>query len=170
MKKIYYTWKDIENAVTDIAVQLYKSNWRPDYIVGIHSGGNIPSIMLGKMLGIKTHSIDVRLRDSDSSPESNFWMSEDAIGYDLEPKKILVVDDINDSGATIEWIMKDWQSSCLPNDERWNTVWHNSTRFAVLVNNLASNTCVNYSSIDINKEEDDCWLVFPWEEWYKFNA
>jgi hypoxanthine phosphoribosyltransferase len=170
MKKIYYTWSDIENFVSDIAAQLYRSNWRPDYIVGIHSGGNIPAVMLGKMLDIKTYSLDVRLRDSDTSPESNLWMSEDAFGYDCEAKKILIVDDINDNGNTIEWIKKDWKSSCLPHDPKWDSIWGDSVRIAVLVDNLSNNVDVDYHSVEINKAEDDCWLVFPWEEWYKYNA
>jgi hypothetical protein len=185
MSKIYYTWKDIENFVTDIAVQLYKSDWRPDYIVGIHSGGNIPAIMLGKMLGIKTHSLDVRLRDSDTEPESNLWMSEEAFGYvpsdykiienagssdDSFKKNILIVDDINDTGDTIEWIKEDWRSTCLPNDPRWDSIWGDNVRVAVLINNIASNANVDYHSVEINKAEDDSWLVFPWEEWYKYNA
>lgn len=171
MDKIYYTWYDIERYVADIAVQLWRSEWRPDYIVGIHSGGSIPAVMLGKMLGIKTYTLDVRLRDGDGQGcESNCWMSEDAFGGDKDAMKILIVDDINDSGATIEWIKKDWRSLCLPNDERWNTVWSNNVRIAVLVNNLSSTQEVDYQSVEIDKGEKNCWIVFPWEEWHKSNT
>lgn len=171
MDKIYYKWSDIENQISDIAVQLWSSDWRPDYIVGIHSGGSIPAVMLGKMLGIKTYTLDVRLRDGDNQgPESNCWMSEDAFGYDMDSKNILIVDDINDSGATIDWIKYDWRSNCMPNDNRWNKVWNNNVRIAVLVNNLSSTQAVDYRSVEINKAEKDCWIVFPWEEWYKSNT
>ena len=168
MDKIYYTWYDIEMYVADIAVQMWGTNWRPDYIVGVHSGGSIPAVMLGKMLGIKTYTLDVRLRDGgDQGPESNCWMSEDAFGSDKGPMKILIIDDINDSGATIEWIKKDWQSSCLPNNLRWKSIWGDNVRFAALVNNLSSTQEVDYQSVEIDKSERDCWIVFPWEEWHK---
>ena len=167
MNKIYYSWLDIEKQITDIAVQIWQSNWRPDYIVGIHSGGAIPAVMLAKMLGIKSYSLDVRLRDGDQGPETNCWMSEDAFGYDKDQMKILIVDDINDSGATIDWIKKDWRSSCLPNDPQWDLVWGNNVRVAVLVNNMSSSADVDYYSVEIDKAEKDCWIVFPWEEWYK---
>lgn len=168
MDKIYYTWHDIERYVADIAVQIWRSDWKPDYIVGIHSGGSIPAVMLGKMMGIKTHSLDVRLRDGDGQgPETNCWMAEDAFGYEKDPIKILIVDDINDSGATIDWIKKDWRSTCLPNDARWDSVWSGNVRTAVLVNNLGSTQTVDYHSVEINKAEKDCWIVFPWEEWHK---
>ena len=45
-------------------------------------------------------------------------------------KNILIVDDINDTGATFNWIKKDWQSGCLPDNEAWNNVWGNNVRFA----------------------------------------
>lgn len=171
MNKIHYTWHDIENQVADIAVQLWKSDWKPDYIVGIHSGGSIPAVMLSKMLGIKSYSLDVRLRDGDNyGPESNAWMSEDAFGYNDSPMRILIVDDINDSGATFSWIKKDWAESCLPNSSKWDSIWHKSVRFAALTNNISSSQTVDYHSVEINKNENDCWIVFPWEEWHKSNT
>jgi hypoxanthine phosphoribosyltransferase len=79
------------------------------------------------------------------------------------------VDDINDSGATLNWIRTDWQSSCIPGDtERWNNIWGNTTRFAVMVNNEASDfKDVNYAGQSINKLEEPIWCVFPWEEWWR---
>ena len=77
-------------------------------------------------------------------------------------KKILVVDDINDTGATFNWIMEDWDVSHDYPDEKTNV------RFAVLMDNLASDCKVNMSYIgtEINKAEDPSWIVFPWEEWW----
>ena len=160
--KTYLSWTDVEKHVNNIAVQLYKDNWKPDYIVGLHSGGNLPATMLGKMLGIKTYSLDVRLRDGGEDLESNAWMAEDA--YNL--KKILIVDDINDSGATINWIKNDWPASARPMDSRWFHIWEDSVRFAVMINNLSSEADVKYYSTEINKAEKDEWIVFPWEEWW----
>jgi hypoxanthine phosphoribosyltransferase len=104
-------------------------------------------------------------------------MAEDAFGHiNHDPmcssdgrKNILIVDDINDSGATLNWIKQDWPSGCLPNDERWTEVWGNNVRVATLVNNKASRSeiPVSYSAIDLNKAEEDCWIVFPWEEWWR---
>ena len=106
-------------------------------------------------------------------------MAEDAFGYvpqeeqatlksrwDISKrKKILVVDDINDTGATFNWIKQDWQSGCLPNETTaWNAVWNNKVRFAVLTENLSSTfDGVNYSAHEVNKAEEDVWLVYPWE-------
>ena len=80
------------------------------------------------------------------------------------------MDDINDSGATLDWLRQDWQSGCLPQETNaWNRVWNNTVRFAVLIDNLASGCGVkmDYSACEINKSEDPSWVVFPWEDWWK---
>ena len=80
------------------------------------------------MTGIRCEALKVSLRDDEQGPESNLWMSEDAFGYEGEEEqtvvgcrwdnfkrqKILIVDDINDTGATFNWIKEDWPSGCMP--------------------------------------------------------
>ena len=177
IKKKYYSWQDVERMCVSIVNQMYKDNWRPDYIVGITRGGNVPATIISNMTGISCEALKVSLRDDNNGhgSESNCWMSEDAFGYrDKEEdrvtggpleKKILIVDDINDTGATFNWIKQDWQSTCLPNDSKWERVWGNNVRFAVLTDNLSSefDQCVNYCCDTVNKAEEDVWLVYPWE-------
>ena len=171
MKKLYVSDIDIREYVNRISFQMYKDNWRPDYIVGITRGGSIPAVLLSQYLEIPMQSLDVSLRDGGSTV-SNCGMAEDAFGYNAaevgDPlcKNILVVDDINDQGSTIAWIKKDWQESCLPNDARWEHVWGQNVRFATLTNNLASKEDVDYSVWEVNKVEEDCWLVYPWEDFW----
>jgi|TARA_B110000971_G_C19613157_1_gene321303 hypoxanthine phosphoribosyltransferase len=157
MNKIYLTNTDIQKYVSTIVSQLYKDNWRPDYIVGITRGGLTPSVMLSQFTGIKMHTLDVRLRDGDEK-ESNLWMADDA----QAGKNILVLDDINDTGATFNWIMEDWDVSHDYPDEKTNV------RFAVLMDNLSSecNVSMSYIGTEIDKSEDPSWIVFPWEEWW----
>jgi hypoxanthine-guanine phosphoribosyltransferase len=83
-------------------------------------------------------------------------------------KNILIVDDINDTGATFNWIMKDWSSGCFPEDPTWDEVWNNNVKFAVLVDNLASQCKVKMDFVgkEINKAENDIWVDFPWEDWW----
>jgi hypothetical protein len=162
--KIYYDWNNIERWCNRIALDILKTDWRPDYIVGITRGGLIPATILSHLMDTRMYTLDVRLREGDGGCESNLWMSEDAFGYnEEETKKILIVDDINDTGATFAWIKKDWRSSCLPNDSKWDNVWHNNVKFAAVINNLASKECVDWAAMDINKEENPSWIVFPWE-------
>jgi len=170
MVKTYYSWQDVNTAATNIALKMYKDGWKPDYIVGLNRGGLPISVMLSHLLNCNHYALDVRLRDN-ATQESNCWMAEDAFGYhdgQCKPKmrkQILIVDDINDTGATFNWIMKDWQSGCLPNSEGWNDVWNDNVRFATLTDNLASEFTEHcaYTCHEINKADEDVWLVYPWE-------
>jgi hypoxanthine phosphoribosyltransferase len=181
MKKKYYSWLEVEKAADTIIRQMYKDNWRPDYIVGITRGGLPLATILSHKLNIRMETLKVKLRDlyDGESCETNCWMSDDAFGYvdvsereiiksrwDISKRKnILVVDDINDTGATFDWIKQDWQGSCLPDQtEAWNSVWGKNVRFAVMTENLSSEfSGVNYYYDEVNKEEDDVWLVYPYE-------
>ena len=139
---------------------MYKDNWRPDYIVGLTRGGNIPATIISNWTDIQCHALKISFRDQ-TQTESNAWMSEDA----YNGKKILVIDDINDTGETLNHLQQDWQANCLPDDMKWDMIWGESVRFATLTDNLASSFGqVEYYSHEINKAEEDVWLVYPWEK------
>jgi hypoxanthine phosphoribosyltransferase len=174
MKKLKIDYVEYKGMVQSICRDISASGWMPDYIVGITRGGLLPAVMISQYFDIPCQTLKISLRENDElGPESNLWMAEEAYGYRGElgepaAKNILVVDDINDTGATLNWLMEDWRSGCLPNDERWNHVWGHNVRFAVIVDNLASQCKaeMNYVGLEINKSEDDVWIEFPYEEWW----
>ena len=107
-------------------------------------------------------------------------MAEDAFGYVAESdrdgimenvksdsnakKNILIVDDINDTGATFNWIKQDWPAGCLPDDPNWNTIWNQNVRFATMCEKTHTKfDGVDYYWDEIDTSEKDTWLVFPWE-------
>lgn len=163
MNKLIIDNYELDTLVSNICRDITNSSWRPDYVVGLTRGGLTPAVMISHYFDIPCETLKVSLRDG-SDCESNLWMAEDAhIG-----KNILVVDDINDSGATINWILKDWPSGIYDNKEKWKDIWNNNVRFSVLVDNLSSE-CeikVDYTGMEINKKEKDVWVVFPWENWW----
>jgi hypoxanthine phosphoribosyltransferase len=193
MNKLIINQQELNGLVSKICRDIIISGWRPDYVVGLTRGGLIPAVMISHYFNIPCETLKVQLRDGTES-ESNLWMAEDALGprtnerfiedendigsildaaSDLleegaNYKNILIVDDINDTGATINWIMQDWPSGCFPNDPAWDEVWNENVRFAVLVDNAASKCDVkmDYVGREINKAENDVWVDFPWEDWW----
>ena len=76
------------------------------------------------------------------------------VDFELDPnKKYLVIDDINDSGATLNRLAQ------YMNEQTW--------RSAVLINNLPSPFEPDYQGFEINKDEEDVWVVYPWEAWWQ---
>jgi xanthine phosphoribosyltransferase len=163
MNKLVIKNKQFKNLVLTICKQIAVDNWRPDYIVGLTRGGLLPAVMISHYLDVPMQSLDVSLRDGGECT-SNLSMAEDAFAG----KNILVVDDINDQGSTLNWIMKDWPSGCFPYDERWETIWGSNVRFAVIVDNMSSQCAIgmNYWGMEVNKAEKDVWIEFPYEEWW----
>ena len=177
MNKLKINQHEVTGLVGKICRELATGTWRPDYIVGITRGGLIPAVMISQYFNIPLHTLNVSLRDSEIGPESNLWMAEDALGplskdravdSDTAFKNILIVDDINDQGTTLNWIMKDWPSGCFSDDPAWDEVWNNNVKFAVLVDNLASKCDVkmDFVGMEVNKAENDVWIDFPWEDWW----
>ena len=149
IKKKYYTWSDVEKMCVSIVNQMYADNWKPDYIVGITRGGNVPATIISNMTGIKCRALDVSFRDGGEVISDNGMKADAHAG-----KKILIVDDINDTGATFKWIWDDWSLT----DKLHNV------KFATLTENLASYFGhVKYHVHEVNKVEEDVWLVYPWE-------
>ena len=157
MTKIYHDWNTIDRWCQRLALDILKTDWRPDYIVGLTRGGLVPAVRISHLLDIPMHTLQVQLRDGNQDCEMNCWMPEDV----TKAKNVLIIDDINDTGETLAWIRDDWEKSVYKGDiEYW---WHKRIKVAVLVNNLASKESVDWCATDINKEEDPSWIVFPWE-------
>jgi hypoxanthine phosphoribosyltransferase len=98
----------------------------------------------------KEHAvIDVRLRDHAAKPNLSVLEKEFAF-----QKKILIIDDINDTGATFQYIIDNFGR-------------HDRIRYAAVINNRPSPVKIDYYGYEIDKNENPQWVVFPWEEWQK---
>ncbi len=150
IRKSYFTTGQMRNALIQIEDQMVHSAWMPTLILSINRGGCIPGVYLSHRLKVPHEVVDIRLRDHKTKP--NLSVLEKAYAFQ---HKILILDDINDSGDTFKYIEENFGR----NEER--------VRFAALINNKPSKIKLNYQGYEINKDEAPAWIVFPWEEWDK---
>ena len=166
MKHLNLDYQKYRGLVAKICRDLAQSDWRPDYIIGITRGGLLPAVMISHYFNVPCHSLKISLRDGNADDcETNCWMADDA----YEGKNILIVDDINDSGATLNWLIRDWQQSAYPYEfDRWEQVWGGNVKFAVVVDNLASQCShgMDFVGMEVNKAEEEVWIDFPYENWW----
>ena len=153
--KIFYSWECIEIACMNMYAAINESGFKPDYIVGLTRGGLVPAVIFSHKFNVPLHTLNVSLRDNHSK-ERRLWMIEDA----LHSKNILIVDDINDSGSTINTIKANWEEA-FPGD--WHKIWHNNVRFAVIDDNMGSAVRTDYCNFSIDKNKNNNWIVYPWE-------
>ena len=136
--------------VQAVAAALEGDRWKPDYVVGIGRGGLVPAVYLSHRTSIPLLSVDY----SSGVPSFAEKLMEKLAAATREGRAILLVDDINDSGSTIEALRK-------------SLIGHGGAdtcvRVAVLIDNLRSPAKVDYRSRTIDRSTDKRWFVFPWE-------
>ena len=157
-----YTWKGVQEAISSIAMQMYKDEWRPDYIVGITRGGLIPAVLLSHATDIQMYTLCVQLESEglEENTETNARMAVDALKNN---KKILIIDDINRGGDAMKWIMDDWQGAVGMVGDYQSEAWHKTIKFASLIDNPNSQVSMDYCNEEILLDEKDLWVEFPWE-------
>ena len=145
-KKEFFSQKEMELALIEIKNQIDQSNFSPEIIFSINRGGCIPGVYLSHLLDIPHHVIDVQLRDQ----KKNINISNLLESANLE-KDILIVDDINDTGATFNFVKN-------------SLAEHNGNfSYASLIENKSSNFKVDFKGKIIDKKTNPNWIVFQWE-------
>tara|TARA_B100000524_G_C23522511_1_gene324665 strand:+ start:14 stop:463 length:450 start_codon:yes stop_codon:yes gene_type:complete len=146
-KKSYFTIDNMKTALSKIISQIESSNFTPEIIFSINRGGCIPGVYLSHAINVQHKVIDVQLRDDTNSPNL-----EPLTNIILVYNNILIIDDINDTGSTFNFIKKSFKN-------------HNKKLYyASLIENKTSSFKVNFFGKIIDKSVDPKWIVFPWEE------
>lgn len=137
-------WDCFHKIVNGIVLSLKE---KPDVIIGISRGGLYPATFLSHILQIELIPIQLSRRVNDvityATPKWVIKPSEE----DIRNKKVLIVDEICDSGETLEMV-KDFVKSLNPND----------IKTAVLYSHKKSSNIPDY----IGKITDEL-VLNPWD-------
>ena len=146
MDKEYYSIDNLNEDILSLISQVRSANLKIDVILSVNRGGCIPGVYLSHGLKLPHKVIDLQLRDGTNIPDSNSLKN-----LKINSKKILIIDDINDTGSTFIHLNR--------------IINANNTKkyFACLINNIGSKFQVEFYGRSINKVEKPSWYVFPWE-------
>jgi|SRR3989338_3286813 len=147
MKK--FSWNDIEEITDEMARVIRATGFVPDYVVGIAFGGLIPLYFLAKKLNIEC-ALTVSASSYEKDKQKGLYITY-LPEIDLRGKKILLVDEIVESGDTLKTIC----------DIMLTQYRIGELKTAVLAVN--TNKCrwhPDFHAIAVDGE----WVVFPWEK------
>jgi len=147
------TWENIDFLTQCLADQIKKRSIKYDTIIALGRGGLIPGAALSYKLNIKTlYNIGINTRQDDGKYlDTIVYQRPDKIE---EGSKILIVDDINDSGRTFTAV-----NSIL---NRNYNISSDNILYASLVKREGSE--FNNNTISGNILYTTSWLVFPWDK------
>lgn len=128
--------------------------WTPEVIVGLARGGLIPAVILSHTYKVPMHAVDWSFRDR--NVQVNSLLKEDFDG-----KRVLIVDDIVDSGNSILSYLN--QNA---NDLSGAT----DIRVASLVYNINQPAQVDFYGTLIDRRYQKEWFVFFWEDIDQFHS
>jgi len=154
MDKLYYSYGDMVSDCRVIVRDMAHDNFKPDVIVGPGRGAYPFGVML-------SHYFEVPF-------EAFRWQTRDGVIEDSETlqhilskykdKKVLIVDDINDTGKTLIGINEVVDALDFFNQE---------ISYATLFDKESSKfSKVDYTANAVLPDQER-WIVFPYEEWWK---
>lgn len=102
------TWEGFGEAERELAAQIVGSGWMPDLIIAVARGGLIPAGALGYAIGVKAMgAINVEFYTGvGETLDEPVVLPPLMDPSDLPGKRVLVVDDVADSGNTLKMVME----------------------------------------------------------------
>ena len=146
-------WDDIDSLIDSLSDEIKQSGIKFDNIIALGRGGLIPGAALSYKLNIPNlQNLGIITREkSDHIKTIIYQMPRDL----TKESKILIVDDINDSGRTFDSVKSILQSHYEIGEENLyfaSLIKRNSTEFD------SSNT-ISGNTVYITS-----WLQFPWDK------
>ena len=142
------SWSEVQRLCLRLAKLVRESDYRPDIVVAIGRGGYVPARLLCDYLDIMAlTSIKIEHYLSGS-----YKQEQAVIRYPLcsaiENQRVLLVDDVNDSGDTLDVAL-----------QHLHSFQPREVRTAVMHHKACTHFTVDYQAKRITKWR---WLIYPW--------
>ncbi|MBD3407627.1 MAG: phosphoribosyltransferase [Candidatus Lokiarchaeota archaeon] len=141
-------YDDIANYAYQTAKKIKDSDWRPDAIIGIARGGWVHARIQCDLLGVKDlFSVKVDHWGVTATKDGKAKLTCPLVG-DVEGKKVLVVDDITDTGESLTMAVKHIEETGKPAEIRTATLMHIA----------GSKFIPDYYGVEVTW----AWEIWPW--------
>lgn len=144
------TWDYIYDLCRDVADEVKASGYEPDVVVALARGGWFPGRVMCDFLGLddlESLKIEhyVGTAETSEDPHIKYPVAEDAV----DGKNVLVVDDITDTGKSLEWAVDHLEEEHDPAE----------VRTSVLQFLESSSADPDYVGEELREW---AWIVYPW--------
>lgn len=161
MDKVFIDAEELLKDSYELGVQILESGFRPTFIVGVWRGGTPVGIAIQEVLdlckcptdhfAIRTSSYGANMKQAGSVQVFGLQHMADVINME---DRLLIIDDVFDSGRSVEAIITKLEDKCrrnTPADIRVATIYYKPSK------NKTKRVP------DFYLHETDQWLVFPHE-------
>lgn len=160
MQKKYISAQQLLEDSFKLGLQVYESGFRPDYIVGVWRGGAPVGIAVQELLHVlevPSDHIAIRTSSYTGIGERSKRVQVHGLNYLIKrlesEHSLLIVDDVHDSGLSIEQIIVELKRACKKNSPEIRV----ATPYYKPKNNRTDRVP------DFYLYNSDDWLVFPHE-------
>ena len=160
IKKTYISADELLRDSYELGLQVLESDFHPDYIVGVWRGGAPVGIAIQELFeyaGLTTDHIAIRTSHYTGINQTSKSVIVHGLHYLIEnvnaDDRVLIVDDVFDSGRSIQQVIWDLEKKCRRNTPTFKI----ATPYFKPTNNKTELVP------DFFLHESDEWLVFPHE-------
>ena len=155
--KRYFSYRQIHRTVKHLAQSILDDDYDPDVIVAIGTGGFIPARILKTFIDRPILTVGIQLYDENNQPAERpkkvQWIDE--VEKKLSGRKILLVDEVDDTRTTLEYCLQELLSHKTA-----------ETAVAVLHKKLKKKMGAIPGPVTrhfAGEELEDVWIVYPWD-------
>lgn len=157
-QKIWYSYDDIHRLVKKVAGQIQQSGVQYDAMIAIGGGGFIPARILRTFLDIPIYAVSTAYYLSDTEDGTHDTIQKiqwlNPIPENILGKNILVVDEVDDSRSTMQFVLNQLQQDGF-----------NQIGVAVIHNKIKEKIGVipEHIAYFCGLEIEDLWINYPWD-------
>ena len=160
-------WAEFGEAARELAREVVRSGWMPDLVVAVARGGLVPAGAVAYALGTKamgTLNVEFYTGVAETLPEP-VVLPPLMDTSELPGRKVLVVDDVADSGRTLALVMDLIRSKGLPADLDLDLDLDDDAAESLHVEARSAVVYAKPRSViepDYVWRHTDRWIMFPW--------